>query len=93
MAREDKANMEVVEKLSFDFQKVVAIGESLLATAMQRLTALEMNTMLNLTPLGTVLLAWWLLEEQVGLVQMTGMIVMIIGVLFVQCPQKSLTSG
>jgi len=57
--------------------------------ALQRLTALEMNMMLNLTPLGTALLAWWLLEERLGLVEITGMIVMIIGVLLVQRPQKN----
>jgi drug/metabolite transporter (DMT)-like permease len=45
--------------------------------------------MLNLTPLGTALLAWWLLEERLGLVKITGMIVMIIGVLLVQRPQKN----
>lgn len=57
--------------------------------ALQSLTALEMNTMLNLTPLGTALLAWWLLEERLGLVKIIGMIVMIMGVLLVQRPQKN----
>ncbi len=52
--------------------------------SLQILTALEMNVMLNLAPLGTALLAWWLLGERLGFVQIIGMIVMIIGVIFVQ---------
>jgi len=52
--------------------------------SLQILTALEMNVMLNLTPLGTALLAWWLLSERLGFVQIIGMVVMIIGVIFVQ---------
>jgi len=52
--------------------------------SLQTLTVLEMNVMLNLTPLCTALLAWWLLSERLGFVQIIGMIVMIIGVIFVQ---------
>ena len=52
--------------------------------SLQILTALEMNVMLNLAPLGTALLAWWLLSERLGFVQIIGMVVMIIGVIFVQ---------
>jgi drug/metabolite transporter (DMT)-like permease len=52
--------------------------------SLQILTALEMNMMLNLTPLGTALLAWWLLGERLGFVQIIGMVVMITGVIFVQ---------
>jgi len=52
--------------------------------SLQILTALEMNVMLNLTPLGTALLAWWLLGERLGFVQIIGMVVMITGVIFVQ---------
>jgi len=52
--------------------------------SLQTLTALETNVMLNLTPLGTALLAWWLLDERLGFVQIIGMVVMIIGVIFVQ---------
>lgn len=52
--------------------------------SLQILTALEMNAMLNLAPLGTALLAWWLLGERLGFVQIIGMVVMIIGVIFVQ---------
>ena len=52
--------------------------------SLQILTALEMNVMLNLAPLGTALLAWWLLGERLSFVQIIGMAVMIIGVIFVQ---------
>ena len=52
--------------------------------SLQILTALEMSVMLNLMPLGTALLAWWLLGERLGFVQITGMVIMIIGVIFVQ---------
>jgi len=56
--------------------------------SLQTLTALEMNVMLNLAPLGTALLAWWLLGERLGFVQIIGMVVMIIGVIFVQRTRK-----
>jgi len=52
--------------------------------SLQILTALEMNVMLNIAPLGTALLAWWLLSERLGFVQIIGMLVMIIGVILVQ---------
>lgn len=52
--------------------------------SLQILTALEMSVMLSLTPLGTALLAWWLLGERLGFVQIIGIVVMIIGVIFVQ---------
>jgi len=52
--------------------------------SLQILTALEMNVMLNLAPLGTALLAWWFLGERLDFVQIIGMAVMIIGVIFVQ---------
>ena len=57
--------------------------------SLQILTALEMNVMLNLTPLGTALLAWWFLGERLGFVQIIGMAVMIIGVIFVQRTQNN----
>jgi len=56
--------------------------------SLQILTALEMNVMLNLAPLGTALLAWWLLGERLSFVQIIGMVVMIIGVILVQRTHK-----
>ncbi|MBI4772386.1 MAG: DMT family transporter [Chloroflexi bacterium] len=52
--------------------------------ALQVLTALEMNVMLNLTPLGTAALAWWLLQERPAVVQLAGIVAVIGGVLMVQ---------
>ena len=52
--------------------------------SLQVLTALEMNVVLNLAPLGTALLAWWFLGERLAFIQILGMIIMIIGVIFVQ---------
>jgi drug/metabolite transporter (DMT)-like permease len=57
--------------------------------ALQTLTALEMNVVLNLTPLGTALLARFFLGESLSTLKLTGMIVMIIGVIFVQRLKKS----
>jgi drug/metabolite transporter (DMT)-like permease len=48
--------------------------------ALQTLTALEMNVLLNLSPLGTALLAALLLGEQVLPAQWIGMVVVILGV-------------
>ena len=52
--------------------------------ALRTLTALEMNVLLNLSPLGTALLAALLLHEQVLPVQLIGMVVLILGVSAVQ---------
>jgi len=52
--------------------------------ALRTLTALEMNVLLNLTPLGTALLAALLLREQLSPVQWIGMVVVILGVSVVQ---------
>ncbi len=52
--------------------------------ALQELTALEMNVLLNLCPLGAALLAWLLLGETLTPVQILGMIVVIFGVTLVQ---------
>lgn len=61
-----------------------ALGYLLYNHALRALTALEMNMMLKLTPLGTALLAWWLLGEKLTLRQIVGMLVMIAGVVIVQ---------
>jgi len=52
--------------------------------ALQTLTALEMNVLLNLSPLGTALLAALLLHEWVVPVQLIGIVVLILGVSAVQ---------
>lgn len=52
--------------------------------ALQELTALEMNMVMNLSPLFTALLGWILLGETLSLVQIIGMLVVIGGVILVQ---------
>ncbi|MCJ7433607.1 MAG: DMT family transporter [Anaerolineales bacterium] len=52
--------------------------------ALQVLSALEMNIMLNLSPLGTALFAWLLLDERLNIIQIMGMATVIIGVILVQ---------
>lgn len=52
--------------------------------ALQTLSALEMNIMFNLSPLGTALFAWVLLDERLNIIQIMGMATVIIGVILVQ---------
>jgi drug/metabolite transporter (DMT)-like permease len=61
-----------------------AVAYTLYNHSLRILTALEMNVMLNLSPLGTALLAWLLLGERVTFIQVVGMVVLIIGVVLVQ---------
>jgi len=48
------------------------------------LTAFEMNVMLNLSPLWTALMAWFLLGERLSLWQWVGMVIVVVGVALVQ---------
>ncbi len=52
--------------------------------ALKTLTAVEMNIMLNLSPLGTALLAWFFLGETLTWLEIAGICVMILGVILVQ---------
>jgi drug/metabolite transporter (DMT)-like permease len=52
--------------------------------ALQTLTALEMNVMFNLGPIGTALIAWPLLSEALTSTQLAGMAMVIVGVIAVQ---------
>lgn len=52
--------------------------------SLQVLTALEMNMLLNLSPLGTAGLAWLILGERLTLVQAIGIVIVILGVSLVQ---------
>ena len=52
--------------------------------AVQVLTALEMNVMLNLCPLGAALLAWFLLGETLTSIQLVGIVIVVSGVTLVQ---------
>lgn len=61
-----------------------AIAYMLYNHSLRNLTALEMTVMLNLSPLGTALLAWIILGERITLIQLVGMFVLIVGVVLVQ---------
>jgi drug/metabolite transporter (DMT)-like permease len=52
--------------------------------ALKSITALEMNVTLNLSPLGTAILAWLILGESLSSIQILGIFVVIVGVTIVQ---------
>jgi drug/metabolite transporter (DMT)-like permease len=60
------------------------LAYSLYNHSMQVLTAFETNIFLNLSPLGTAVLSWYLFAERLTGVQVAGMIVVIVGVTLVQ---------
>jgi len=57
--------------------------------ALQQLTALEVNVIFNLSPLGTAVIAWFLLGEWLLFSQIIGMVIVIIGVTVVQWQRRS----
>lgn len=61
-----------------------ALGYMAYNHALRTLTAVEMNVILNITPLGTALFAWILLGERLLAVQIAGMFIVIAGVVLVQ---------
>jgi len=65
-----------------------AIAYVLYNHALRVLTALEMNVMLNITPLVTAIWAWFLLGEQLTRIEWVGMVVAVIGIGLVQQRQK-----
>ncbi len=56
--------------------------------ALKSLTALEMNVLLNLTPLVTAVWAWFLLSERLTWIETAGMLVALIGIGLVQQRRK-----
>ncbi len=52
--------------------------------ALEKLTALEMNILLNLTPLGTAFFARLLIGESITISQLLGIFIVITGVVIVQ---------
>ncbi len=56
--------------------------------ALKVLTALEMNVLLNITPLLTAIWAWFLLGEQLTTVEWVGMLVAVVGIGLVQQRRK-----
>jgi drug/metabolite transporter (DMT)-like permease len=61
-----------------------AFGYMLYNHSLKDLTALEMNMVMNLSPLFTALMGWIILSENLTLVQIVGMLIMVCGVLLVQ---------
>lgn len=61
-----------------------AIGYWIYNHALRTLTALEMNMVMNLSPVFTALLSWIILGERLVGIQYLGMVIMIAGVAFVQ---------
>jgi drug/metabolite transporter (DMT)-like permease len=61
-----------------------ALGYLLYNHSLRDLTALEMNMIMNLSPLFTALLGWIMLGESLSGIQIIGMLVMITGVILVQ---------
>jgi drug/metabolite transporter (DMT)-like permease len=57
--------------------------------SLQVLTALEMNVLLNLSPLVTAGLAWLILGKRLGVAQGMGMVIVIVGVILVQWKKQS----
>ena len=52
--------------------------------ALRTLMALEVNMLLNLAPLGTAFLAWLILGDSIGAVELVGILIVILGVGLVQ---------
>jgi len=65
-----------------------ALGYVLYNHSLQVLTAFEMNVMLNLSPLWTAIMGWFLLNERLTVLQWIGMLVVLLGVALVQRPRK-----
>ncbi len=65
-----------------------SLGYLLYNHALRDLTALEMNIVMNLTPLFTAMFSWLLLGERLEAYQGIGMLVMIAGVVLVQRGRK-----
>jgi len=67
-----------------------SLGYLLYNYALRELTALEMNMVMNLTPLFTAFVSWILLAERLTLLQGAGLMVMILGVILVQRGRKKI---
>jgi len=67
-----------------------AIGYGLYNHALQVLPAFQMNIALSLTPVWTAIFGFFLLNERLGIFQMAGMAVLIVGVMLVQIRKKEI---
>lgn len=69
-----------------------ALGYFLYNHALQVLTAIQMNIILNLTPVWTAIFGFFLLDERLGWMQMLAIAVVISGVMLVQIKKKETSS-
>jgi drug/metabolite transporter (DMT)-like permease len=69
-----------------------AFGYLLYNHALRVLPALEMNIMLNLSPLWTALMAWLVFHDRLSIFQLLGMLTVILGVVIVQTTQNNRSS-
>lgn len=60
------------------------IGYSLYNQAISHLSAVEINIMLKMAPFSTALIAWLLMGEKLSFLQITGLVIVIFGILLVQ---------
>jgi drug/metabolite transporter (DMT)-like permease len=62
-----------------------AIAYALYNHALRELTATEISAIISLTPLGTALIGWLCLSQQLAFVQLIGLVCTVIGILIVEC--------
>jgi drug/metabolite transporter (DMT)-like permease len=62
-----------------------AIAYALYNHALRELTATEISAIISLTPLGTALIGWLCLGQQLVFVQIIGLVCTVIGILIVEC--------
>ncbi|MBT3337445.1 MAG: DMT family transporter [Anaerolineae bacterium] len=67
-----------------------ALGYFLYNHALQVLTAIQMNIILNLTPVWTAVFGFFLLDERLSIPQMAAIAVLICGVMLVQMKKKEM---
>lgn len=70
-----------------------AVAYILYNHALKTITALEMNVFLNLSPLGTVVLAWFFLGESLTLMKLLGIVTAIVGVTLVQMKRTDIITN
>jgi drug/metabolite transporter (DMT)-like permease len=62
-----------------------AIAYALYNHALRELTATEITAVISLTPLGTAVIGWLCLSQQLAFVQIVGLVCTVIGILIVEC--------
>jgi drug/metabolite transporter (DMT)-like permease len=70
-----------------------ALGYLVYNHALRVMQALEMNIMLNLSPLWTALMAWLVFRDKLSIYQVLGMVTVILGVVIVQWQRTGINSS